>query len=281
MFASTPAVIDGIETGGTFADRPRNAHHGAGYYASDLQRSLHYDSLLNLWVPDDGKLLLVTAENYYVDCFRGAALDNAYSTGKGNDAQAALGVLDTDQQGGELDMVTGDAGTGTAADATSLAPTIAFDITAATKATRLGTRVKLSAITDVAAYIGLTDVLPASVLELPISLSGTTFTTTATDAGGLLFDTAATTDTIRGIGVDDDNDTTQLDTALAYVADTYVDLLLLITPAGVASVYIDQALIGTFVVSTNADLYPILFAEARSTASRTLSAKYFFCHQDG
>lgn len=272
----------GVATSGTWAQRPRNAHHGAKFYADDKYRSFTFDANLMTWMPDDGKTFYDATSKYLVDCFRGAVLDGLYSVAEGNDNVTALAVLDTDQQGGEVDLVTGDAGSGTAADGTAMAGPLVWEMEEAAVQTRLFMRAKISAITNVAFYLGFTDTLPASTLEMPFTLATTTFTSNATDGGGLLFDTAATTDTIRGIGVDTDVDsTTPLNTGVAPTADTYMDFLLLVTPAGLASVYLNGTLYGTFTMSPDVDVCPIAIAEARSTASRTLSIALLICHQDG
>lgn len=65
-------------------------------------------------------------------------------------------------------------------------------------------------------FIGFTD--DATTEETPISISGTTVTTTASNAVGFYFDTDATTDTIRFGGVATDVDSTQVDTGIA-IAD--------------------------------------------------------------
>lgn len=276
-----PIVVEqGCDTSGTWATRPRNAHSGAKFYATDKYRGFIYDDNLKVWLPSDGMAFYDASSKYLVDCFRGSLIDNLYTLNEGNDAQALLPALDLDQQGGKVDLVTGDAGTGTAADASVMTGPLVWEMEEADVATRLFLRAKLSAITNVAMFFGFTDSL-ASTLEMPATLSTTTFTTNATDGGGFLFDTAATTDTIRGISVAAGVDGTDLDTAIAPVADTYVDMLMVVTPAGVASMYLDDTLYGTITLPVGVDLCPIFIAEARSTASRTASACLLFCHQDG
>jgi len=65
-------------------------------------------------------------------------------------------------------------------------------------------------------FIGFTD--DASTEENPISISGTTVTTTASNGVGFYFDTDATTDTIRFGGVKADADSTQVNTGVALAA---------------------------------------------------------------
>lgn len=135
-------------------------------------------------------------------------------------------------------------------------------------------RVKISAITNVAIYVGLSD--QVSSLEEAASLSGTTFTTNATDAVGFLFDTAATTDTIRCVGVKNDVDATHVDTSLAYVADTYRIFTIKVDTSGNANFFIDDSPVGYIAsaVTDSVALAPYLGACSRAAASRTVTCDW-------
>ena len=136
-------------------------------------------------------------------------------------------------------------------------------------------RVKISAITDIAIYVGLSD--QVANLEEAASLSGTTFTTNATDCVGFLFDTAATTDTIRAVGVKNDVDATHVNTGLAYVADTYRVFNIKLDTSGNAVYSIDGAVVATVTdaVTAGALLAPYVGAAARAAASRHVYIDYF------
>lgn len=128
--------------------------------------------------------------------------------------------------------------------------------------------VKLGIITNIAFFFGFTDQVAA--LEMPISLSTTTFTTNATDAVGFLFDTAATTVTIRLTGVANDVDATMQDTSVAYVADTYMRLRIELSAAGVATFYINGVAVGTAMtaaVTPTVLLTPVFAGFNRTTAN--------------
>lgn len=136
-------------------------------------------------------------------------------------------------------------------------------------------RFKTSAITTVALFVGLTDQVAS--LEMPMTLSVTTFTTTATDAVGFLFDTAATTVTIRCMSVKNDTDTTvPINTGLAYVADTYRVFRIEVNATGDAFFWIDGNYQGTIpnAVTTSVFLTPVIAGFSRAASSRTLSADY-------
>ena len=140
------------------------------------------------------------------------------------------------------------------------------------------TRVKLSAITNIAVYIGFTDQVAA--LEMPVSLSVATFTTNATDGCGFLFDTAATTDTIRLIGVANDVDATAQDTSLAPVADTYQVFRIELSTTGVATFYINGTAVGTAMsgaTTATVSLTPVIAGFNRTTSGTpTITADYIY-----
>jgi len=136
-------------------------------------------------------------------------------------------------------------------------------------------RIAIAAITTVSLYVGFTDTL---ALEGPVSLSGTTFTTNATDAVGFLFDTAATTDTIRLVGVKNDTDATMQDTGLAFVANAYRTLRVELSDEGVASFFIDGAQIGTHMtgaVTKTVAMTPVVIIRPEgAVAGRTFDLDY-------
>lgn len=146
----------------------------------------------------------------------------------------------------------------------------------------LEARVKISAITNIAVFVGFTD--QVSALEMPVTLSTTTFTTNATDAVGFLFDTAATTDTIRLVGVANDVDATAQDTSLAYVADTYKTFRIELSAAGVATFYIDGTAVGTAMtgaLTATVALTPVIAGFNRTTSGTpTITADYMHVSAD-
>jgi hypothetical protein len=103
-------------------------------------------------------------------------------------------------------------------------------------------RFKLPVITTISAYIGFTN---TKALQGPVSLTGTAYTTNAADAVGVLFDTAATTDTWRLVGVANDVDAAHVDTGLVPVADTYETWRIEVDTAGKATFFRNGAQIGS------------------------------------
>ena len=133
----------------------------------------------------------------------------------------------------------------------------------------------MSAITNVVVFFGLTD--QVSALEMPFTLSGTTLTSNATDACGVLFDTDATTDDWGLVGVAADTDATKQDAGVAPVASTMETWRIEISATGVATFYRNGTLIGTAMtaaVTASVSLTPVIAAFARGAASRTVDADF-------
>lgn len=148
------------------------------------------------------------------------------------------------------------------------------------------TRVKLSAITNIAVFIGFTDQVAA--LEMPIqSAAGAhTITTNATDAVGFLFDTSDTsTDQWLLTGVAADVDATVQasigagSVAVIPVAATYETLRIELSSAGAATFYRNGVLVGSKMagaVTATVALTPVIAGFNRTTSGTpTITADYF------
>ncbi len=278
LFQRPSTVLHGADQAGLFANRPKSANNGHAYFADDLQRQLVFNSRLQTWMPSDGQNLVVgSTDKYLVDGFRGPVLDGAYVVDSGTDAQALDPVILTTSSGGVVNGVTGNAGTGHPADASFMSYPLVFKPSDGRSVHHF--RFKISAITNVAFFVGLTDL---GTLEEPMSLSGTTLTTNATDAVGFLFDTAATTNNIWLAGVAADVDDTEVNSTIAPVADTFLDLTIDLSILGVAKMYINETLRATLAAAINpamaGDMHAVITATARSTTSRTWSAELLASH---
>lgn len=214
----------------------------------------------------------------FMDDFLGKAIGATWGVQKGSDGAAANFAFSAATSGNILATTGAGAGASYAANGVQLDH--ALNWVAANGNLVFEAKVKISAITAVAIYVGLTDQL--SALEMPVTLSTTTFTTNCTDGVGFLFDTNATTDTIRCVGVANDVDATMQDTGLAYVADTFKTFRIEITSAGVATFYIDGVVVGsamTGAVTASVALTPVVAAFAEAAASRTVSVDYILLQQ--
>lgn len=138
-------------------------------------------------------------------------------------------------------------------------------------------KVALSAITNVALFVGLTDNLS---LEAAITGSGTAdgITTNATDAVGFVFDTSMTTKNFWLTGVANDVDATAQDTGVAPVAATYNTFRIELDKAGtVAKFFLDGKSVGSLMagaLTKTVSLTPCVNAFARAAASRTVTVDY-------
>lgn len=221
-------------------------------------------------------IVTVDSAELYDTFDTGASLTH-YELFSGSDDLAVDPVISANT----LVMVTGDAGTGFAADGTQAIGDTGYTLAAG--AIVLEARVKLSAITNAAFYFGLTD--QKAALEIPIesAASADTITTNATDAIGFMFDTSMSTDNIWLVGVNNNVDETAQNSATAPVAGAYITLRIETDTSGNATFYINGVAVGsqmTTAAATGVTLYPTLAAMARSTASRTFTADYLYLRQD-
>lgn len=212
------------------------------------------------------------------DDFLGKAIGATWDVQKGSDGSAANFAFNA-ATSGTVRATTG-AGAGGTMAVNGVQLDHALNWVASQGNLVFEAKVKISAITNISVYVGFTDQLAA--LEAPVTLSGTTFTTNATDAVGFLFDTNATTATIRCVGVANDVDATMQNTGLAYVAATYKTFRIEISSAGVATFYIDGVQVGTGMtgaVTTSIPLTPVVSGFATAAASRTIDVDYILCQQ--
>lgn len=232
--------------------------------------------MANSMVEVNGTIIRIGTAELFDTFDTGGSLTH-YELFNGSDAQAADPVISSNT----LVMVTGDAGTGFAADGTQAIGDTGYTLNTGT--TIVEARVKLSAITNVQMFFGLTDQKVA--LEVPIesAASADTITTNATDAVGFMFDTSMATDNIWLVGVNNNTDETPQNSAIAFVADTYATLRMEINSSGDATFYINGTAVGsamTTAAAVGVTLYPTLAASARSTASRTMTVDYLYLRQD-
>lgn len=211
----------------------------------------------------------------FTDDFIGDALDARWNIVEGTDSATSDAAILAGGIGGILRFTTGDAGTGTAADMVQM--TQALQWQASNGGLAVEARFKLSAITTCYVFFGFTDVV---TLEAPIvsAASGDTFTTTATDAVGIMFDTRMSTDTWWLTGVATDVDATMQNTGVAPVADTFETWRIEVSATGVASFFRNGVQVGsamTGAVTAAADLTPTFNVSKTSvTASMTADMDY-------
>lgn len=212
------------------------------------------------------------------DDFLGDVIADQWSAAKGSDGQAVIAAINS-QASGAVRLTAGD--TVTVAESCS-SLTHALNWKAANGGLVFETKVTpVSSVANVGFFIGLTDVLATTTLEEPVTLSGTTYTSNATDCVGVLFDTAATTDVLYAIGVKNDVDTDA--TALsAPVEDVAMTIRIELSPVGTAKFYLNGSLVATIAnaVTASVALTPIIEIMARTTAVKSIDVDYVYMEQN-
>lgn len=143
-------------------------------------------------------------------------------------------------------------------------------------------RLKCDVVTTLHVVAGLTDAKGEASQLLPVSLSGTTWTTTATDFIGFNFDTDATTKTWRGMAVKADVDATNKDLSNAWAAATWITLRIEVQDTGDATFFINGTALGGIVgpASTLATaLVPYVGLQNRGASAKNLDIDYVYCAQ--
>ncbi len=225
----------------------------------------------------NSSIIHVNPSDLYDRFVTGGSL-TAYHLFNGSDVQAVDPVI----SGNALVLASGDdsAGTFTVNGSQAIAD-IGYTLSAGPLV--LEAMVKISAITNVYGYFGVTD--QKAGLEAPIESagSGDTITTTATDAVGFMFDTRMTTDNIWLVGVNNNVDETPQNSALAFVANTYDVLRIEIAANGDANFYINGTHVGSAMTTacrTSVALYPTLAVSETALAARTMTVDYLYVRQD-
>jgi hypothetical protein len=163
---------------------------------------------------------------YLYDDFLGASLNPAIAGQNENSGTSAIVVA---QAGGVGGLTTGTTGGNRCQFTTGLNHEVADGSIV------IQWRAKpVTSVADVAYFYGATDTVS---LEFPIEISGTTITSNATNAVGLMYDTAATTDAWRAVAVNGDADATPVIVQIngvnaAPTADVYEQFRVEITPDG-------------------------------------------------
>lgn len=273
-------TFNGQDISGSSIGRRRGAKaRGVTYYDETLDRMFvtNDDIAPGFLVPLDDKPVFNTASPRHVfDHFRGTLSTVAWDAVVGSDPQCVSAALETGVLFADnITMTAGDAGTGMAADGAVIASK-SLSIEPEEGEVEIVCKFKIDAITDVWFYLGLTDVLPSTTLEAPVTLSVVTFTTNATDACGIMFDTAATTDTIRAVGVKNNVDATHADLGIAPVADTYLTVRLKVSTAGVLTPIIDGVIYDELSAATSVGVDQCVIAAicSRTTATRKMTIDY-------
>ena len=268
------AVLNGSDMSGTYT--PKSPNDGSPFYDQTARVNRVYDDTIKAWVSRDNFQSAISAGGGgFWDDFRGT-INAQWTLLKGSDGAAAYPAVAGNDR---VDLVTAAAGTGIAADGCMLASISLGTIATRTNGKKLVIpfKVKASAVTAVRYWVGLSD---SAALEQSASLSSTTYTTVATDAALVLFDTAATTDTIRLVGVKTNTDATHINTSLEPVADTYEVWRLEVNSSGDVEFFQNGTSLGTLsaCLATDVAVYFVAGIVPTGASARTLSLDYAGVH---
>lgn len=255
--------------------------HGIGH-TGDVYASGGRDGIIDGSVAltnSDAPMLAQSSPKVFLDDFDGTALKPGWTTVKGSNGSCALAAI-ASLPNGCIRLTTGaDAGGTMALNGTQIAGELNWRPDVGGLATEF--RVKMNAVTNVAVFVGLTDQVAA--LEMPFELgAGDALTSNASNACGVLFDTAADTDNWWFCGVKADTDATKQDSGKAPVGTSWERWRIVVATDGTARFYWEGALVGT--IMTNATtpstrLCLVVAALSRSSASRLIDVDYIAAEQ--
>lgn len=230
-------------------------------------------------VGDYGRQWLVPTPQRAVimDDFEGAALLGTWGVNKGSDGVAA-NFATLAQVNGMIRATTG-AGAGATMAVNGVQINGGLNFQAQGGELEFAARFKLSAITNIAVFVGLTNQVAA--LQDPINGAGggDTFTANAADAVGIVFDTTMTTKNWWLTGVAASVQPTQQNAGVAPVAATYEDWQISLDANGKATFFRNGLQVGvamTGAVTKTVSLTPVIAAFTRSAASATVDADYLY-----
>jgi hypothetical protein len=208
--------------------------------------------------------------------FLGDVIPDQFSAAQGTDGQGAIAVVVAGAEGGAVRLQSGDTVT-VAESLSSLTHGLNWKSTNGLLVFEAGVT-PVTSVADVCYFVGLTDTLATTTLEEPITLSGTTYTTNATDAVGFVYDTNATTDVFYAKGVKADTDSAAVALDLP-VAGTKIHFRIEIDSAGVALFYVNGTLRGRIAdaVTPTVALTPIVCVMARTTTVKPIDVDYINC----
>lgn len=192
-----------------------------------------------------------------------------HNNGGGSDPAIAANRI-----GGEIDCVTG----GTTADGSEVQ--LSLPVRADSGELVYECRIKISDITDVKVFVGLTDNVAA--FEHPFDIDGAdAVTATATDACGFVFDTTAATDEWFMCAVDSALvDTGSAALGVAPVNATYQEFRIEVSADGTTiKYYINNTLYGTLStagVTETVSLYPTVVISELNNSARTAVVDYVY-----
>jgi hypothetical protein len=220
-----------------------------------------------------------------LDDFVGAAHNTFnWAVNKGSDGGAANFAILASEIDGAIRATTG-AGAGATEAVNGVTVTAGLNWKAAQGGLVYDARVRLSAITNIAFFAGLTNAA-ATTLQAPVNGTGggDAFTYNAANALGFVFDTTMTTVKIWCVGVKATVGATAINSGIAPVAATWIQLRIEVDSLGNAKYFINGKGVGNVIqqnaVTAATPLTPVVNAFTRSAASATVDVDYLFVAGD-
>lgn len=209
------------------------------------------------------------------DDFLAKAIDtNKWDLQKGSDG-ATVNFAANAQLNGVVRATTG-AGAGASMAVNGVQIDSALNYQANKGALVFETKLKLSAITTIAVFVGLTNQVAA--LQAPIigAGGGDTFTANAADACGFIFDTTMTTAKWWAQGVKATVQGTAVNSTAAPVAATFDVIRLEVSATGTLTAYLNGTALATIAnaVTITVPLSPVITAFTRAAGSATVDVDY-------
>lgn len=228
------------------------------------------------------------------DDFLGDVIQDEYTLLNGSDAQAIDPAIIAGSQYGEVRLTSGDATPNATVNSSAFVLGRHWrldqgDNDVPRNLTVFSCRLAIQTqVTSTEVFVGLTDSIAN---EAPATLSGTTFTTTASDCIGFLYDADATTDTWRMVGVDTDVDamtSATSNTGTSPTAGTYDILTFIADNDGIVTYYINGVEEGILSAACSADvlLTPVVYvngatsANAAASVSESVDVDYIYVGSD-
>jgi hypothetical protein len=219
----------------------------------------------------------------FMDDFLGDSLSPEWDSAVGSDPQVVAPAIPITRNGGYVSMTAGDDAAGTMA-VNGVQLQGENNWVAGSSGLEIEIRLRISAITDICVFAGFTD--QTAALEMPFTLGASdALTSNASDAVGVLFDTAADTDRWWLVGVKANVDATAQDAGVAPTALTMETWRIVLSSAGAATFFRNGSQIGTQMsnaVSTAAGnlLAPVVAVFSRGAATRTVDVDYIQIKQN-
>lgn len=216
----------------------------------------------------------------YFDDFLGDLLrdEGGIKNGSGTGNAVAISA----GQGGRLSILTA-SDDGTVAANSSAYQYGALDWRADSGGLVMEARIQCDDISEAYIFIGFTDVLPTTTLELPIFLVTTAIDSDAANACGVCYDVDGTTEEWFHGGVKANTDTTPAYSGAAPTQDSYSIVRVEVSALGAVRGFIDGAAIGDAVdaaVTITTPLVPVIIVSNRSANAVTCLVDYVWIQAD-